>query len=486
VGLVPPLQPLTWPHATATVQPRILRVQRRNAPRRAPCPNCGKKGKRTILVHRTVRDLAYQAVLLIQVTTAEYRATCDCCSTFRTQVEGIEPKARYSNRIREAVLDRLLADQMSMQHIQQAMRRDFFLDLSDGFLYDCLDWKTRQLDAATYRQWTLQHFSGTLCIDELHLGSSTLLLATDPLSDFPVAFAVVQHNDQPHLERFLGNLQRHGFAPRVVITDGSNLYPTLVARIWPTAEHQLCVFHVLKDINQCVLDALRRLRRKLQRQGNKGRRRKRGRPRRQQRTQQRRRGPTLKEKANYVYKHRYLLVKRRDRFSTTDDRVLGRMVEYLPALRTLRTFVDHVYGLFQRGQTAEQARRSHRSLFRNTLYAADPDLAQALTMLAPEKFEKMIAFLRSPVGQRVRTNNHVERTNRQLRLFEKVRYKWRRRRTIVRFVLLVIQRQWAERVQRERHGPKVHRQRGADRCPPEARRRQVQSPSEPPERERAA
>jgi hypothetical protein len=37
-------------------------------------------------------------------------------------------------------------------------------------------------------------------------------------------------------------------------------------------------------------------------------------------------------------------------------------------------------------------------------------------MLVAEKFAKMIAFLRSPVGQRVRTNNHVERMNRVLRL----------------------------------------------------------------------
>ncbi len=33
---------------------------------------------------------------------------------------------------------------------------------------------------------------------------------------------------------------------------------------------------------------------------------------------------------------------------------------------------------------------------------------------------------------------HVERTNRMIRLLEKVRYKWRRRRTLVRFVVLTL------------------------------------------------
>jgi hypothetical protein len=32
----------------------------------------------------------------------------------------------------------------------------------------------------------------------------------------------------------------------------------------------------------------------------------------------------------------------------------------------------------------------------------------------------------------------VERTNRRLRFLEKVRYKWRRRRTLVRFVVLTL------------------------------------------------
>ena len=40
-----------------------------------------------------------------------------------------------------------------------------------------------------------------------------------------------------------------------------------------------------------------------------------------------------------------------------------------------------------------------------------------------------MAYLNNPVNQRVRTNNHVERANRTIRMLEKVRYKWRRRKT---------------------------------------------------------
>jgi hypothetical protein len=93
------------------------------------------------------------------------------------------------------------------------MQRDFHFDLSDGFWYDCLDWKVRPIDLPAYRQWTLAHFSGTAFVDEIHLGHRALLLATDPVGDFPVAFALVGANDQEHIRLFLGNLRAWGLPP---------------------------------------------------------------------------------------------------------------------------------------------------------------------------------------------------------------------------------------------------------------------------------
>src|SRR5947208_3664543 len=188
-----------------------VRVFRQScAPQTFACPKCGTLGHRKDTHTRRVRDIAFREIVFIELTVGEYRATCDCCKTFRSQVPGIEPRAEYTNRVRDAVIDRLLDDGMSIHRLQQALQRDFLLNLSDGFLYDCLDWKVRQTDMPGYRQWTLDNFSGTLCIDELHLGHRTLLLATDPLSDFPVAFALVSANDQDHMRRFLGNLKHHG------------------------------------------------------------------------------------------------------------------------------------------------------------------------------------------------------------------------------------------------------------------------------------
>jgi len=424
------------------VQP-CVRVERHLcAPKTYPCPHCGKPGRRKQMHTRRVRDIAYREILILELTVGEYRARCWCCKTFRAQIDGVEPRAAYTNRVREAVIDRLLDDSMNMERLRQALHRDFHLDLSDGFLYDCLDWKVRQVDLPAYRQWSLDHFSGTLCVDELHLGHRTLLLATDPLGDFPVAFALVRANDQNHMRRFLNNLKNWGFSPQVVVTDGSNLYPTLLAELWPQARHQLCVFHALKDINDCVFEALRHLRRPLARQGR--RRQRRGRLSKAQKRARVRYGATKKEQAYFLWKHRHLIVTRPEHLSGRERRWLSQMFAYLPTLRTLRQFVLKVYRLFDPEQSPHQARCRRAALATDPEFLADPALARALAMLSPEKFDKLIAYLHSPAGQRVRTNNHVERVNRRLRYFEKVRYKWRRRRTIVRFIVLALDR-WRQR-----------------------------------------
>jgi hypothetical protein len=434
------------------VQPRV-RVERLSyAPRTFPCPHCGKKGRRKDVHTRRIRDIAYREILWLEIEVGEYRARCTCCKTFRAQVEAIEPLAKYTNRVREAVIDRLLDDRMSVERLRLALKRDFHLDLSDGFLYDCLDWKVRQVDLPAYRQWTLDNFSGTLCIDEIHLGHRTLLLATDPINDFPVAFALVRANDQDHMRRFLHNLKNWGFMPTVVVSDGSNLYPTVLAELWPNARHQLCVFHVIKDINEHVFDALRRLRKQLGRQTTRQRRR--GRPSKAQKRARARAGKTKREQAYFIWKHRHLIVTRPENLNGHQRRWLSQMFRYLPALRTLRRFVRTAYRLFDPEQSPHQAHCRRAALVKTPEFLADTDLAQALAMLAPDKFDKMIAYLHSPAGQQVRTNNHVERFNRRWRYFEKVRYKWRRRRTIIRFIVLALDR-WYHQQGQYRAKPKV-------------------------------
>ena len=72
----------------------------------------------------------------------------------------------------------------------------------------------------------------------------------------------------------------------------------------------MCVFHLLADINDLILQAVRRLAHALRRRGNAGRRRGRGRPSKARQAARAAAGPTLKNKAGFVLKRRFLIVKK--------------------------------------------------------------------------------------------------------------------------------------------------------------------------------
>ena len=82
---------------------------------------------------------------------------------------------------------------------------------------------------------------------------------------------------------------------------------------------------------------------KLALRGCRGRKPKRGRPRK---TRAKRRGLSNTEKSAFLFKHRFLIVKRRERMSPQERLDLEKMLNYLPELTTLRDFVDRLEMLF--------------------------------------------------------------------------------------------------------------------------------------------
>jgi len=322
------------------------------------------------------------------------------------------------------------------------LERDFLLKLSTGFLYDCLDFAIRRFDGAEFRAKVLEEFSGSLCVDEIHLGHRVVLLASDPVSDNPVACALVSKNDGAHMLRFLRNLKNHGFSPQTVISDRSSLYPKSIAEVWPDATHQLCVFHVISEVNDHVLDAVRELRRDLKpKRLKKGR----GRPSKRNRARVKKL-KEQREQADRLFRRRHLLVTKKSNFKSGDQSTLDELLSLSPTLGVLRSFVNDLHELFAVRRSKDQAWRIWRRMRRNQSYLKNAHLAKALEVLKKENMTKLLSYLDFPVSIRskIRTNNHVERCNRVLRYLEKVRYKWRRRRTIVRHILLQFEN-WMKR-----------------------------------------
>jgi hypothetical protein len=273
----------------------------------------------------------------------------------------------------------------------------------------------------------------------VHDGARTILFATDPLNDFTIAWKVNSKNDQESMDAFLDQLKLHGINPEVAITDGSPLYKEALKEHWEGIAHQLCIFHVIKDVNKVILDGIREVKNRLKRLGSRGRKRRRGRPRKGKRERSNKR-TTCKEQAKFIWENQHLVVKKSENLSDEDKEALESMFEIAPELKLFRTFNEQFYSLFEKGITKEEARRRRERMTNTTDYQSNPCLAKALRKLGEEKFEKMITFMDYENCER--TNNHVERNNRGFRLMQKTRYKRRRARTIETAIWLDVLRRW--------------------------------------------
>ena len=89
-------------------------------------------------------------------------------------------------------------------------------------------------------------------------------------------------------------------------------------------EHQLCIFHVIKEVNKLILDGVRAIKNRSKRQGHKGRKKRPSRPsKRVQQQRQRRQGMSKKEQAIFIWDHQYLIVRKQEELSEQAKEDLG-------------------------------------------------------------------------------------------------------------------------------------------------------------------
>jgi transposase-like protein len=393
----------------------------------SPCPTCGKRGRRAKIIERKVPHIALGHRAWIRGRVGVYEAKCTCCKYFQSPIPGVPKGGKYSLEVRNMVANSLVRDRLPYRKVQERMQEDFCLSLSIGYIHNCFIWAHEQIDTAERRAWAVANFSGVLCIDEVHDSGRVLLYATDPISDFTVHFAINTSNDQDQMNAFLDELRAMGIDPQVIITDGSPLYKDALQEYWKAVEHQLCIFHVIKDINKLVLDALRSIKNTIKRQGNKGRKKKRGRRKKNApKTSEKR---TKKDVAKFLWENQHLIVRKDESLSDEEREALAEMKRIAPAIKIIRRFNQDFYRLFERGITQQQARYRRTRMVNNPAYQANPFLVRALRKLRKERFEKMIVFLRHGENAQ-RTSNHVERNNRSFRMMQKTRYKRRTELTI--------------------------------------------------------
>src|SRR5437588_9902885 len=109
-----------------------------------------------------------------------------------------------------------------------------------------------------FLDWALADFSGYVAADELYDGPFCILSAVDNRCYKRILYDVLDH-DPTHadIREFLGRSQTALAARDLTLlgitTDGSPLYPTPLAEVFRGVPHQLCQFHVVKDIVKAVV-----------------------------------------------------------------------------------------------------------------------------------------------------------------------------------------------------------------------------------------
>ena len=188
-------------------------------------------------------------------------------------------------------------------------------------------------------------FSGYIAADELYDGPFCVLSIVDNRTFKRLIYEVLDH-DPTHqdmrrfFQRFQRELQARGLELQGITTDGSPLYPEPIREVFGDVAHQICEFHVLKEINKEILKAVAQVRRELKRNQPKL---KRGRPSSRVAKKAARQKKRLQAKIADLFAYRCLFVTHS--LTAKEKKLLQRITRGFPALRVLRSMVEAVYGL---------------------------------------------------------------------------------------------------------------------------------------------
>ena len=271
-----------------------------------------------------------------------------------------------------------------------------------------------------YLDWALHDFSGYLAADELYDGPFCVLSIVDNRTFKRLFFQVLEHDPtqddvSAFFQRFQLALQARNLTVQGITTDGSPLYPPAIQAVWGTLPHQICEFHILKDLNGASLRAVAQVRKQLAAQQPKlGRGRPSGAKRKLAQKRQR-----LQAKIADLFDDRYLFVQHH--LTEAERETLRRITRGLPHLRALRDITDEIYRLFDRRCRTDTALAKLECLRRRVQRFTQ--LSQILKGLFSVNVERALTFLDDRLLGA--TSNAVERGNRRYRKMQKSVYRVR-------------------------------------------------------------
>jgi hypothetical protein len=273
----------------------------------------------------------------------------------------------------------------------------------------------------SYLDWGLADFSGYIAVDELYDGPFCVLSIVDNRTFKRLLYQVLDH-DPDHkditafLQRFRMALRLRGLKLQGVTTDASPLYPEPLRAVFGDVPHQICEFHIIKELTKAILRAVAKVRKKMAERKLPA---KRGRPATPEAKRAARKRQRLQNKIADLFKHRYLFVQHD--LTPAERRTLQQITRGLPQLRTLRDIMEEVYRLFDRRCRTDTALAKLAKLRQRV--RRFKQVGKILSKLRSPNLDKALTFLDDKLLPS--TSNAVERGNRRHRKMQKTVYRVR-------------------------------------------------------------
>ena len=279
-----------------------------------------------------------------------------------------------------------------------------------------------KIETDDYFDWAFNNFSGYIAVDEVYDGPFCILSLVDNRTYKRLLYRVLSHDPTSKdilelLKSFQKILHRRELSLYGITTDGSALYTEPVRTVFPGVRHQICEFHIKKEINKSVLKAVAQVRRELDK--TKTKRQKRGRPSSREEKATIRKNERIQAKIGALFEHRYLFVQKE--LSAKEHETLRIITKGLPELRKLREMVDEVYRLYDR-RCHQRTALAKLSKLRERLKRFKR-LSAVLKKMESPLVERSLVFLEDK--RLPSTSNAVERGNRRFRKMQKTVYRVR-------------------------------------------------------------
>jgi hypothetical protein len=308
----------------------------------------------------------------------------------------------------------------------------------------------------SYLDWGLADFSGYIAADELYDGPFCVLSIVDNRTFKRLLYQVLDH-DPDHQDiaaffhRFRMALRLRGLKLQGVTTDASPLYPEPLQEVFGDVPHQICEFHIIKELTKAILRAVAQVRKKLAAQKPAGQR---GRPTTTAAKRIARRRQRLQQKVAELFEHRHLFVQHD--LTPTERRALHTITRSLPQLRMLRDLMEEVYRLFDRRCRTDTALAKLAKLRQRV--RRFKQVGKILNKLRSPNLDKALTFLDDKLFPS--TSNAVERGNRRHRKMQKTVYRVRTQAHIHNRIALDMLRD-SQRDDRTKTLNTLHRKRAA-------------------------